>query len=321
MTMSDRSEFLRDRPMDSRDPLPEALAMAAVNAVTTSGLTAGGRWALRFPGYEHAKVIAVASGTCWVGIADAAPVHLDTGDCFLLGSGVPYVTASDPDVVPEDGGRAFAMAPDHIARLGTDTPVTTVLVAGAFDFDDTTSALLLDGFPAGVRIAAAGPHAAGVRGTLELLAAEENGQPGEHAVRWHLTQVLYLQVLRALLGMRPADTGAVRGWLAAVHDPQVGAALAALHRDPGRPWTLAELAATAGTSRTVFAGRFKELLGISPMVYLLRWRIRCAERELADGNRTVAAVAGHWGYGSESAFSAAFKRVTGHSPGRSRPAR
>jgi AraC-like DNA-binding protein len=320
--MSDHSEVLRDRPVDSRDPLPEALAMAAVNTVTTSGLAAGGRWALRFRGYQHAKVIAVAGGTCWVGIADAAPVHLDTGDCFLLDSGVPYVTASDPDVVPEDGARVFAGAPSGVARVdGTGAgDADTVLVAGAFDFDDTTSALLLDGFPAGVRIAADGPHAAGVHATLRLLAAEENGQPGENAVRWHLTQVLYLQVLRALLGMRPADTGAVRGWLAAVHDPQVGAALAALHRDPGHPWTLPELAAAAGTSRTVFATRFKELLGMSAMVYLSRWRIRCAERELADGTRTVAAVAGHWGYGSESAFSAAFKRVTGHSPGRSRTA-
>jgi len=314
--MSDRSEFLRDRPVDSRDPLPEALAMAAVNTVSTSGLTAGGRWALRFHGYQEAKIITVTSGSCWVEVPETAPVQLRIGDCFLLGSGVPYVTASDPHVVPEDGARVFAAAPDHIARLGPSA--TTVLVAGAFDFDDTTTALLLGGFPAGVRITADGPHAAGIRGTLTLLAGEEDGQPGQNAVRWHLTQVLYLHVLRALLGMRPADTGAVHGWLAAVRDPQVGAALAALHHDAGHPWTLPGLAAVAGTSRTVFATRFKELLGVSPMDYLLRWRIRCAERELADGTRTVAAVAGRWGYGSESAFSAAFKRVTGHTPGRAR---
>jgi AraC-like DNA-binding protein len=191
-------------------------------------------------------------------------------------------------------------------------------VAGTFDFDDTTSALLLEGFPAGVRIPSAEPAASAIRGTVELLAAEESGQPGGSAVRWHLTQVLYLQVLRALLGMRPSDTGAVRGWLAAVHDRQIGTALAALHRAPGHPWTLATLAAEAGTSRTVFATRFKDLVGVAPMDYLLHWRIRCAERELADGRRTVAAVATRWGYGSESAFSAAFKRVTGQTPGRSR---
>jgi AraC-like DNA-binding protein len=310
--MSERSGFLRDRPVDNRDPLPEALALAAGNTVTMSGLAADGQWALRFRGYPHAKVISVTAGSCWVRVGDAAAVRLRTGDCYLLGSGVPYVAASDPDVPPEDGARVFAGAPGGIAKVGGGD--ATVLAAGAFDFDDTTSALLLEGFPAGVRIRAADPAATAVRGTLELLAMEDSGQPGGTAVRWHLTQVLYLQILRALLGMRPADTGAVRGWLAAVHDPQIGAALAALHRDPGHPWTLPRLAAAAGTSRTVFATRFKELLGVPPMDYLLRWRIQCAERELADG-RTVAAVAARWGYGSESAFSAAFKRVTGRTPG------
>jgi AraC-like DNA-binding protein len=118
-------------------------------------------------------------------------------------------------------------------------------------------------------------------------------------LRWHLTQVLCLQILRNV-GM-PGQ------------DQQIGAALAAMRDRPGFGWTVARLAAEAGLSRTVFATRFKAQVGLAPMEYLLRQRIDGASRELASG-RTVASVAARWGYASESAFSAAFKRVTGRRP-------
>ncbi|MCW7947447.1 hypothetical protein AAW14_37400, partial [Streptomyces hygroscopicus] len=87
-----------------------------------------------------------------------------------------------------------------------------------------------------------------------------------------------------------------------------------MHQQASHPWTVAALGAQVGMSRASFAARFKELVGLPPLVYLQRWRILAAGRELRRGERTVASVAAEWGYSSETAFSTAFKRITGISP-------
>ncbi|MBC6462229.1 helix-turn-helix transcriptional regulator [Actinomadura sp. HBU206391] len=94
-----------------------------------------------------------------------------------------------------------------------------------------------------------------------------------------------------------------------------------MHQRASHRWTVGELAMAVGMSRSTFALRFKTLVGLPPLDYLLRWRVRAAERALRDGNRTVASVAAEWGYASESAFSNAFKRITGQPPARYRTER
>ncbi|MFG1922051.1 AraC family transcriptional regulator [Cryptosporangium sp. NPDC048952] len=289
--MSERSDRVRDR---SGDVLPDALAMVGARAARSSTFAGGGDWALRFAGSRHAKVVAVEQGTCWVRTGSADPVLLRAGDAYLL-SGVDYVTASDPGLRPRDGASA-AVDP---ARYEAGSGATTVrMVGSSFDFVHADGArLLLDGLPAARKLRP------GIAATISLLAAEAatGGRAGE-ALRWHLSQSLYLQVFRS-----SALAGALR-------EPGIGDALLALHERPAEPWTVARLATVAGLSRTVFATRFTALIGVPPMRYLLRRRIAGAETDLAAG-RTVASVAGRWGYASESAFSAAYKRVTGHPPG------
>jgi AraC-like DNA-binding protein len=104
------------------------------------------------------------------------------------------------------------------------------------------------------------------------------------------------------------------GWLQALGDPRVGAAIRLLHAEPARRWQLQELAAAAGMSRSNFALRFKQLAGLAPLDYLLRWRMRLGAKALRGGSDPVSAIAWALGYQSESAFSHAFKRINGMSP-------
>ena len=104
------------------------------------------------------------------------------------------------------------------------------------------------------------------------------------------------------------------GWLAGLRDPIVGRALALLHADPARPWTLDALARAAGTSRAMLAARFAERVGCPPMQYLTRWRMQCAARRLDEPGARVSAIAHAVGYESEAAFCRAFKKAAGLSP-------
>jgi AraC-like DNA-binding protein len=148
-----------------------------------------------------------------------------------------------------------------------------------------------------------------------MLAAEtRDPQPGGEAIITRLADVLVIQAIR---GWIAADPAAQTGWLGALRDPHLGQALALIHRDPAREWTVAALAAELAMSRSAFAARFSELVGVPAMQYVTDWRMQLARNRLRDG-ASVAEVAGELGYRSEAAFSRAFKRVMGMSPGAAR---
>jgi AraC-like DNA-binding protein len=127
-----------------------------------------------------------------------------------------------------------------------------------------------------------------------------------------LMDILFIQAVRAQVG----DLGGPdAGWLAAMRDPNLSAAIAAIHADPSRSWTVARLAGSVGMSRTAFATRFALLLGESPMKYLTRFRMTLAIEDLRDGRASLASIAERIGYASEVAFSKAFKRHVGIGPG------
>ena len=126
----------------------------------------------------------------------------------------------------------------------------------------------------------------------------------------NLARIVFVQALRACV---PSDEHPA-GWLNALADEKIGAALALMHRDISRQWTVEDLAVAVGMSRSSFALRFKTLVGLAPLEYWLQWRMRLAGRLLRNSNRTVASVASGWGYGSERSFGKAFKRVMGSAP-------
>jgi AraC-like DNA-binding protein len=129
--------------------------------------------------------------------------------------------------------------------------------------------------------------------------------------------VALVQVLRQQLA---ADVAAAPAWFRAMDDPAIGAALRAVHAQPQRPWTVAELAAEATLSRATFARRFHELVGVAPLAYVTDWRMALAREQLRDSDAGLAAIAQSLGYASEFSFAAAFKRHEGVAPGRWRAA-
>jgi len=138
--------------------------------------------------------------------------------------------------------------------------------------------------------------------------------PGGYLVTQHLAHMLLLQALRLHL-----TQGGGVGWLFALADRQMGAAIGVMHAEPARRWTVQALAAHTGMSRSSFALKFKRTVGLAPMEYLTRWRMQLAADRLARTRDPVSVIAPALGYESESAFSTAFKRVMGCPPRRFAP--
>jgi AraC-like DNA-binding protein len=135
---------------------------------------------------------------------------------------------------------------------------------------------------------------------------------GGEAVITRLGDILVIQAIRAWMASNPA---AAKGWLGALQDPKIGRVIARIHRDPARAWTVAALAREAGMSRSAFAARFTERVGEPAMQYVTRWRMYVAVDVLSEENATVTELTSRLGYSSEAAFSRAFKRIVGDSPG------
>ena len=147
----------------------------------------------------------------------------------------------------------------------------------------------------------------------DLLAQVDSLTPGAEVILGRMMELLFVELLRRHAGRLPKDS---KGLLAALNDPLVGRALHLMQADPGRRWTIDELAREAGTSRTVLAERFNTVLGKPPIEYLTSWRIQLAADRLRNGKEPIARIAIDSGYESEAAFNRAFKRVTGLTPGR-----
>jgi AraC-like DNA-binding protein len=140
-------------------------------------------------------------------------------------------------------------------------------------------------------------------------------KPGGAAVIAKLSEVLFVEALRRYIALLPPEQ---TGWLAGVRDPEVGKALALLHRKPAHPWTIALLANDVGISRSVLAERFRRYLSETPIAYLTHWRLQLATRMLKSTSNSVAQIAGEVGYESEPSFNRAFKRQFGLPPARFR---
>lgn len=294
------------------DPFSQVLGLVEARSVVTRGLEGAGRWGLAFPVPGRLKLTAVARGRAWVQPEGLEGIQLEEGDLLLLDGRRGFVLGSDAACPADDAYALLEADNGAFVAVGTAGPPETVLLTGAVSVDPACGALLTDVLPEVVHVAGSSPHAAGLRWIVEqLLLERESTIPGAEAASAQLAQLWFVQILRAHV----AGAGTLPpGWLRALGDARLAEVMRALHADPARAWTVAELARIAHMSRTSFAVRFKELTGIGPLGYLLRWRMSLAKRDLQDAGTTVASIAERLGYGSESAFSHAFKRVTGASP-------
>ncbi|HEU4663275.1 MAG TPA: AraC family transcriptional regulator [Dokdonella sp.] len=258
----------------------------------------------------------LTEGRCKVRLDDGADLfELVAGDLVLFAHDDRHLIGSDLDRLPLD---APAMAePDAdgptctTLRLGGPGEATR-FVCGYVAFDRVLSRGLLQGLPRMLRVdIAATPAAALVRELLRAGVHESaSDRPGAASSLTKLSELLLVEAVRAHVESQ-ADTRA--GWLAGLRDRHVGKALALLHGDPSRAWTVDELARDVALSRSALAERFTDLVGESPMQYLLRWRLSRAARTLLGGD-PISQVAARSGYESEAAFSRAFKREFGLPP-------
>lgn len=293
------------------DPLSDVLSLLKPRSYISAGLDAGGEWSLGFPAHDGIKFNAVMRGACWLSVeGDPETVRLVEGDCFLLTRGRPFVLASAPSLDPADSQPVYEAARHGIATCNGGGDF--FLVGGRFAFSGDHASMLFGALPPIVRVRKASNQATVLRWSLELLASElRDREPGGALVTEHLAHIMLVQALRLYLA-NPADIGV--GWFFALSNRQVGAAVSAMHADPAHRWTLGDLGRLAGMSRTTFAQKFKQLIGMTPMEYLARWRMLVAAERLRNSDETVASIAFSLGYQSEAAFSTAFKRTMASTP-------
>ncbi len=233
------------------------------------------------------------------------------GDSHILGNGAPL----KPVDLEEELHRILSLGL-KLSRAGGGGEVTR-MVCGHLSCDPQLSRVFLAGLPpickVHVRNNGSGQW---LENSIRFSVDEADAsRPGGEAVLARLSELLFVETLRRyILELPPSQTG----WLAGARDPEVGQALALLHRHPDRPWTIADLAREVGLSRSVLAGRFRHYLGEAPMSYLTRWRLQLGARMLESSSRSVAEVAAEVGYESEAAFNRAFKREYGLPPARFR---
>ncbi|TNB48164.1 AraC family transcriptional regulator [Martelella lutilitoris] len=295
------------------DTLTTLFNLLDLRSARCTRFEAGGDWSLRFPEKSAIKFAAVLKGTCFMLHGDRPPIRLRAGDVFLLSQYPSYVLASDPALPPEDGARVIDWTQSDTGRYGGDE---VVMIGGAYRASPLHAHLLGDALPPLMLIPAQAPSAAQISRTLQSLESEfTRTDIGAEMMRRHLTDMLLVQMLRAI-SAREGETTAVPGqsnWIGALTDRRLGAALDAIHANPERNWTVAALAGIAGMSRTAFSQGFRKAIGRAPIDYVLRWRMQVAE-DLIHRGRSVSEVAGLLGYGSQSAFGVAFKRIKGRSP-------
>lgn len=295
------------------DPLAEVIGLLQPRVVLWKQIEGSGRWGLRFEANSDVNFGVVTTGRCRLECGEDT-IALAEGD-FLLLSGPPAFTFRSGvggDVV--DGERALDGARDNHLRLGSAGGPVVRLLAGHFAIEPENSHLLLDLLPAVVHLRAGTDGAGRIASLLELIGDEAGAdRPGGSLVLTRLVEVMLVEALRSASA---APEHPAANLLAGLSDPPVAAALRAIHADVAHPWTVAGLAAEARVSRSVLAERFARRVGLTPIEYLLSWRMALAKRALRQGNQPIAEIARQVGYGSTSAFSTAFTRVTGSAPGR-----
>ncbi len=293
------------------DPLSDVLSLLKPRNTMVRGFDLAGPWSIQFAAHDGVKCYAVVSGQAWLSVEGVAdPVRLQAGDCLLLPRGRPFRLASDLDLTPVDAETFISAAGDGAVATfngGGDC----FGIGGWFDFAGHHASVLLGVLPPIVHIRKDADRAA-LRWSLERMMQELcEPQPGGLLVARHLAHMVLVQALR--LHLAEGSSGGV-GWLFALADVQMSAAITAMHQDPARRWTLQALAERSGMSRSTFAQKFKATVGASPMEYLTRWRMLLAGDRLEHSSDPVSAIALSLGYESESAFSTAFKRVMETSP-------
>lgn len=291
------------------DPLSEVIALLSPRTVFAKTISGAGRWAVRYSEFGQPSFSAVLEGRCRLALDGQRPLTLEAGDFVLLPATPGFTLSGFERATPKRIDPKLSSAPPGEVRHGSrGGPPDVRLLGGYFVFDSPDAALLVSLLPALV-------HVRGVERLsilVRLVGDESSGRrSGRDLVLTRLVEVMLIEALRAM----PAEA-APPGLLRGLADAALAPALRQMHGRLARPWTVAELAKTAGLSRSSFFERFSRSVGQSPMEYLLGWRMAVAKGLLRRHELALAQVAERVGYASASAFSVAFSRHVGQPPSR-----
>jgi AraC-like DNA-binding protein len=306
------------------DPLSDLLRIVRLDGAFFYAVEAAEPWSVEavaakelspriMPDAEHLiSYHILTEGRCYGGLVGEEQVELLPGDVIVFPHGDPHVMSSGRGV--RVGQDVHSSAPDRYpfrVYHGGEGPRSTSFLCGFLGCDRRPFNPLLAALPR--RMHMRGMSNAWLGNFVRQVTEESRlGRSGAEGVLTRLAELMFIEVLRRYLDELP--TGQT-GWLAGLRDEVVGRALTLLHGRPGHPWTLADLAQEAASSRSSLAKRFAELVGQPPMQYLTQWRMQVAANLLAQSGAKIAAIGAEVGYDSEAAFSRAFKKSTGLAPG------
>lgn len=282
-------------------------------------------WGITVPPFRKvARYHFVTRGRCYVSVKGQAQAQLlEAGDLAVIPHGAEHVLRDDPRTRPTTLDRALSESGytgEGCFVYGQgDRGAPCRLVCGHFEFEEDLAHVMLAALPPLIVIpAAAGTATTWLDQALGYIAKEvATARPGHTAIIKRLSEIVFVQTLRAAADNPELSMQRLVGY----SDPKIGRALHAMHRAPEKSWTVASLASAAGLSRTRFAVSFKKLIGLAPLEYVTQWRMQQARALLNDPARTVLAVAHQVGYGSEAAFSRAYRKHFGVAPRRPATAR
>lgn len=291
------------------DPLSDVIALLRPSTAISKPITGRGQWGVRYAAHNAPGFTIILEGECWITFEGKSPVKFEKGDFLLLPSTPPFSLSSHPGIECKLRQPMDTVAVRHGDQEGDPDFVS---IGGTFRIEQVNAALLLALLPDVVHVPASQGRTGRLGKVVELIMEEcEHEDPGKELLLQRLLEVLLVEALR----WRHIGSD-VAGLLSGMRDPILARVLRTMHADVRASWTVAELAKIAGLSRSAFAARFGEVLGCGPIEYLARWRMALAKDALIGGVKTLDRIADEIGYESASAFSTAFRKRLGCSPGK-----
>jgi len=262
------------------------------------------------PGAGHVIIYhLLTEGHASAGLVDGERISLEAGDLVIFPHGDEHIIENGPPTKSVNMVKELARIIANglkVSRFGGGGEVTR-FICGFMACEPQLSQVFLNGLPPMFKVSIRNNESGRwLENSIRFSVNEaDSSRAGGEAVLAKLSEVLFVETLRAYVGQLPSEQ---TGWLAGARDSEVGKTLALMHRSPAHPWTLASLAKEAGISRSVLAERFRHYLNEPPMTYLTRWRLQLGAQMLTSTSHSVAQIAAEVGYESEAAFNRAFKR-------------
>ncbi|HEX7340467.1 MAG TPA: AraC family transcriptional regulator [Rhodanobacteraceae bacterium] len=289
------------------DPLAEVVTLLQPSARFSKLVVGAGAWRITRSDEGQPYYCVMLDGGCRIAVGEHDVIELQPGDFAMIPAAHDYVVSSR-EPPPEGTETPPVMLGEGRFRVGSESgPVDVCMLIGHCRFAAPDANLLVSLLPRLVHVRNGHRLAA----LMKLVNEESRARrPARDVVLSRLLEVLFIEALRAT-----AETAASPGLVRGLADARVADALRAMHERPSHAWTVAELADVAALSRSAFFERFGKTVGVAPMAYLLAWRMGLAKQWLRQGQRRIAEIAERVGYRSASAFSVAFTRCVGQSPG------